>query len=126
MNSPRQALLFSGLLGFTAVALAAAGSHLVAGPEPGLASRSWQAANGMHLFHATALLALSAAMQSGSSRLLRFAGWAWLAGVVLFSGSLYVQVLRNMESTWGIAPLGGSLLMAGWIAVAAAAARRTA
>lgn len=117
----RQAQLLSGLLGLSAVALAAAGSHLVAGSEQDAAQRSWQAANTMHLVHALALLAVSTQLQSQASRALRFCAWSWVAGVVLFSGSLYLQAWLDLGGTSGIAPLGGILLMAGWSALAIAA-----
>ncbi len=46
------------------------------------------------------------------------AGWLFLAGVVLFSGSLYVLVLLDLPVMGAIAPLGGSSFIAGWLAFA--------
>lgn len=121
----RQAQLLSGLLGLSAVALAAAGSHLVSGADQGLALRSWQAANTMHLAHTLALLALSTQLQPQASTALRYCAWFWVAGVILFSGSLYLQAWLGLTGTAGVAPLGGMLLMAGWGALAVAAWNRT-
>ncbi|NND45256.1 MAG: DUF423 domain-containing protein [Xanthomonadales bacterium] len=116
----------AGLLGLSAVGLAAAGSHVVAGPDAGQAARVWQAANGMHLLHAAALLALAPSLVARAPLFLRLAGWAWTAGVLLFSGSLYLRVVLDLPSLRAVAPLGGLLLMAGWLSVVlAAAGKRT-
>lgn len=116
----------AGLLGFTAVLLAAAGSHVVAGQDPGQTEKVWQAANGMHLLHAAALLALAPSLVARAPLFLRLAGWAWTAGVLLFSGSLYLRVVLELPGLRAVAPIGGLLLMAGWLfVVLAAAGKRT-
>lgn len=70
------------------------------------------------LTHALALLAVGLAARQRRGRALTVAGWSFLAGIVLFSGSLYVLTLTGQKA-WGmVAPIGGTLLIVGWAALA--------
>lgn len=73
-----------------------------------------------HMYHALGLLALgvAAGQQSEVRRSHRIAAWCFLLGVVLFSGSLYVLVLSGMRWLGAITPIGGTLMIVGWIAFA--------
>jgi uncharacterized membrane protein YgdD (TMEM256/DUF423 family) len=115
--------LLGGLLGLSGVVMAALGSHVVAdtgvpGPDR---YRSWQAANLLHLLHAVTLLSLAALAREAATRLWGLAGLAMVLGVVLFSGSIYLSILVEGAATGGIAPIGGTVLMLGWLLVALAA-----
>ena len=76
------------------------------------------------MYHAIALLLVAILM----SRLetpptaLLVSGWLFIIGVAIFSGSLYVLSLTGIKSLGAVAPLGGLALMAGWGALAVAAA----
>jgi uncharacterized membrane protein YgdD (TMEM256/DUF423 family) len=106
----RSNLLAAGLLGFTGIVLGAFGAHAL---REQLAERGmtqvWQTAVLYHLLHALALLALPA--WTGVRRL-------WLAGVVLFSGSLYWLALGGPKILGPVTPLGGLTLLAGWALLA--------
>ncbi len=71
------------------------------------------------LAHALALLgvALLAGRATPPPRLVTLAGWAFLAGTLLFSGGLYVMGLTGARALGPIVPAGGLLLMAGWLAL---------
>jgi uncharacterized membrane protein YgdD (TMEM256/DUF423 family) len=56
-------------------------------------------------------------------RTIRFAGWAFVAGTLLFSGSLYALALTGVTKLGAVTPLGGVGFIAGWIALAVAAVR---
>jgi len=62
-----------------------------------------------HVYHALALLALGAAR--GPEK----AGWCFIAGIVVFSGSLYVLALTGEKRLGMITPIGGVLFLAGWV-----------
>jgi uncharacterized membrane protein YgdD (TMEM256/DUF423 family) len=62
-----------------------------------------------HVYHALALLALGAAR--GPEK----AGWCFVAGIVVFSGSLYVLALTGEKRLGMITPIGGVLFLAGWV-----------
>lgn len=61
-----------------------------------------------HVYHALALLALGAAR--GPEK----AGWCFIAGIVVFSGSLYLLALTGEKRLGMITPIGGLLFLAGW------------
>lgn len=75
------------------------------------------------MYHALALLAAAGAAGRWPVRLVRAAGWLFVAGTVLFSGSLYALALSGVGTLGVITPLGGVAFLAGWACLAAAAWR---
>lgn len=115
----RLALTLGALLAFAAVALGAFGAHaLKARLSPDLAS-VWQTAVQYHGWHALALLAVGLVLahrpEAGAVAL---AGWLFVAGIALFSGSLYALALGAPRGLGAVTPLGGLALLAGWGAFA--------
>ena len=112
----------ASVIGASGVAMGAFGAHAL---ESSLASRAttavWETATLYHLVHALAILivVLFPASSSRSLRLpeLRRAAWCWVAGVVLFSGSLYALALGGPSWLGPVTPLGGLAFIAGWILV---------
>ena len=77
-----------------------------------------------HLFHALGLLAAGlAAMQIPDSAYLRWSGWLMLAGIVLFSGSLYLLSVSGLRWLGMITPFGGVAFIVAWMLFAAAIAK---
>ncbi len=70
------------------------------------------------MYHALGLLAVAWAIGRWPGPALQFAGWAFLAGTVLFSGSLYVLSLSGARWLGAITPLGGLAFLTGWLALA--------
>ncbi len=115
----RKIALAAACLGFSAVLLGAIGAHALkqrVGPQE---LEVWKTAALYHALHAVALLALAAWRTDGRWGV--WAGRAWVAGVGVFSGSLYLLVLSKADlgmapAGWlgAITPIGGVLLMAGW------------
>ena len=70
------------------------------------------------LYHALALLAVGWAAARWSHPLINASGWAFGAGIVLFSGSLYLLALTGIRSLGAITPLGGLAFIAGWACLA--------
>ncbi len=106
--------LAAGLLGLTGVALGAFGAHAL---KDNLAAsghtETWRTAVLYQLLHAAALLALAGWRDSHGGPDSRVAG-CWVAGVLLFSGSLYVLSLGGPALLGPVTPLGGLCLLAGW------------
>lgn len=73
-----------------------------------------------HMYHALGLLALgiAAAQQQSVRKSHRVAAWCFVLGILLFSGSLYVLVLTGLKWLGAITPIGGTLMIIGWIAFA--------
>jgi uncharacterized membrane protein YgdD (TMEM256/DUF423 family) len=68
-----------------------------------------------HMFHALAILAASLAPDIWWRRLrLRAACWAWIAGIMIFSGSLYLLAVTGAKWLGAVTPIGGVAFVAGW------------
>jgi uncharacterized membrane protein YgdD (TMEM256/DUF423 family) len=81
----------------------------------------WQTAARYHVYHALALLAVAYASTRWSAGLVAGAGWLFVAGIMLFSGSLYVLALTDIKVLGAITPLGGLCFLAGWCCLGLAA-----
>ena len=107
---PSLYLRLAALLCFLAVALGAFGAHaLKATLDQHAMTEVWNKAVLYHFMHALALvvLALVAAGPRGP-------WWLLFAGILLFSGSLYLMALTNLRWMGAITPLGGLCFLAGW------------
>lgn len=117
--SPRWPRSLAALLGFCGVAAGAFGAHALRDLVTPEQLTTWETAANYQLLHAVALLAVSGWLQSPlSSRLqfwLRLACGLMAAGVLLFSGSLYILVLTGISAFGPITPLGGLALLLAWL-----------
>jgi uncharacterized membrane protein YgdD (TMEM256/DUF423 family) len=104
----------AALLGLSAVVLAALGAHAIPLDSPD-AERLWNVALQIHMFHAAALLAIAALAAALPAR--GFApGWMIMAlGTLVFSGSLYLRAAGVLLLPEGLPPIGGLLLLVGWL-----------
>jgi uncharacterized membrane protein YgdD (TMEM256/DUF423 family) len=75
------------------------------------------------MYHALGMLAVGLLAMHGASTAGNVAGWSFLLGTLLFSGSLYALVLTGIAKLGMITPVGGVLFIVGWVALAAAAIR---
>jgi uncharacterized membrane protein YgdD (TMEM256/DUF423 family) len=115
----RHLLLASAANGFLAVALGAFGahglkSHLADVPDVARRLGWWDTAAHYHLVHAVVLGVLALAAERVSRAWLGRAGTAMLAGIALFSGSLYVMALTGASVLGAVTPFGGLGLLLGW------------
>lgn len=128
----RTILRTAGILGTTGVGLGAFGAHKL---QTVLAERGmtgvWETAVRYHLLHAVALLFVAVWVKQSLNEKSAAMAWiarTWIAGTVLFSGSLYGLALGGPRWLGPVTPLGGICLIAGWIIVIFAgspAARKT-
>jgi uncharacterized membrane protein YgdD (TMEM256/DUF423 family) len=122
--SARLTLVVASLAMFLAVALGAFGAHaLKARLSPDMTA-TWQTAVQYHAWHALALFGLGLLMLHWPERAdLGIASWLLLAGIVLFSGSLYALALTGVRGLGAVTPVGGVLFLAGWLVLTWAVAR---
>jgi uncharacterized membrane protein YgdD (TMEM256/DUF423 family) len=101
----------AGALGFLAVALGAFGAHGLRDLlQKHNTTETWQTAVFYHFAHAIVLLVLSAREPE------RRGPWfCFLAGIVVFSGSLYLLSVTGIQWLGAITPLGGVAFLAGWL-----------
>lgn len=149
--SARTCLIIAACFGFSGVLMGAFGAHKLAGNKDGgyLQSKyeqlpdkvvaghklpaaykylqDYKTAVRYHMWHALALLAIGLHLNSSPSKSGRVAARCFVAGIILFSGSLYLLVIagpRFLGIPWGaVTPLGGTLLLAGWVSTAVAFAK---
>jgi len=108
--------------GFLAVAMGAFGAH---GLKPRIEAMgqlaNFQTAAQYHMYMALAMLAVGLLQAMGrSGTALSIAGWGFLIGSTIFSGTLYALSLTGLRWLGAITPIGGTVILIGWIALAVA------
>ena len=116
--------LLGALSGGLAVAAGAFAAHGLRGRLAPDLLAVFETAARYQMYHALALLAVAIQAERRPGRLAVLAGWLFVAGTVLFSGSLYALALSGVAVLGAITPLGGLAFLAGWGCLAAAAWRR--
>lgn len=117
----RKTFLRAGsILAFLAVGLGALGSHALKGILSPERLVSFETGVRYHLVHALAVLIVATLLHFGKKQALTVSGWLFIGGVVLFSGSIYFLAMQevfgiNLSFLGPITPVGGILLMAGWL-----------
>jgi len=111
------------LLAALAVGLGAFGAHGLRSRVDAPMLAVFETAVRYQMYHALALLAVGWASTRGTTTLINASGWAFAAGIVLFSGSLYLIVAGAPRWLGAITPLGGLAFIAGWLLLAIAALR---
>jgi uncharacterized membrane protein YgdD (TMEM256/DUF423 family) len=117
----RTFLLLGAVAAFLAVTLGAFGAHGLRGRLSPEMMAVFQTGVQYHMAHALALVLVSAIMGRMGGWLIQTAGWAFLAGIVLFSGSLYALALSGVTTLGAITPIGGLAFLVGWACLAFAA-----
>lgn len=113
--------ILGAILAFLSVALGAFGAHVLTDKfkEPKYA-QNWNTAAQYQMYHGLGLILigiLSSDSFFGSTSLLTWAGYMMFAGVIFFSGSLYVLSVTGMKKLGAIAPIGGVSFLAAWFLV---------
>ncbi len=84
---------------------------------------TWHTAARYHFYHAVALLAVAYAAGRWGGALTTASGWLFVAGILLFSGSLYALSTSGLRVLGAITPLGGLCFMLGWLLLLVTAIR---
>ncbi len=110
--------------GFMAVALGAFGAHVLASKVDARQFDVFEKAVQYQMWHALALLGVGVLGDYMPGRMLTWSGMAFTAGLVLFSGSLYVIGFTGNRSFGVVAPFGGVAFLIGWVLLFAAVVMR--
>ena len=119
----RNFLLVGAVLAFVAVGLGAFGAHGLRGRLAPDMLAVFETGVRYHMYHALALILTSLLMARINGWLVTAAGWCFVAGIVLFSGSLYALALSGVTILGAITPLGGLAFLVGWAWLAISALR---
>ena len=115
-------LAIASLLAGTSVILGAFASHGLKGKLSESALAIWETGTKYQMYHALALILIAILLERSPNFLpLIIAGYAFIAGIAIFSGSLYVLSLSGIKWLGAITPLGGVAFIAGWISLAVTA-----
>ncbi|HEX4079451.1 MAG TPA: DUF423 domain-containing protein [Rhizomicrobium sp.] len=113
-------LFVAALNGFVAAAAGAFGAHGLQGRLDAQALAIFETGARYQMYHALAIGLAALALRSGAAQL---ACALFLAGIILFSGSLYLLALTGAHAFGFVTPFGGLAFLAGWATLAWAAMR---
>ncbi|MCH7596245.1 MAG: DUF423 domain-containing protein [Planctomycetes bacterium] len=113
-------VVVAAINGLLAVVAGAFGAHALREHLTERSMATFETAARYQMYHALALLAVAALLANSQSRSARVAGIFMLAGIALFSGSLYWIALCEDAPAWlgPVTPIGGVFLMLGWFSLA--------
>ena len=111
------------VVGFLAVGMGAFGAHSLSDRLKALGTlANYETAAQYQMYHALALVAVGGLAIAGrTGTAVAVAGWGFLLGTLVFSGSLYILSLTGIRWLGAITPIGGVALLVGWLALAVAA-----
>ena len=110
--------LFTGLSGLVSVIMGAFGTHGLRGRIDDNLLHAFETGVTYQLSHSLALFGVCILMQMwGSKTALQFAGFGFIIGILLFSGSLYAMALTGAKWIGPVTPIGGLALITGWTAL---------
>lgn len=111
----RKLLILAALFGMLGVTLGAFGAHGLKGHISEHMLANWHTAVFYHMIHALALLGTALASARLRQNTVVLAGWFFVTGILIFSGSLYIMALTGMKWLGAITPIGGVSLIVGWL-----------
>lgn len=116
-------LRWASVMAFLAVALGAMASHGLKDSVSDIAVNIFETGVRYQFYHAIALFLVAIIYRTFPGKLMKAAGWFFIAGIILFSGSLYIltyvkaAVLPGYKWVGPITPIGGICFLAGWVCI---------
>jgi len=111
----KQTLSLAALSGMLAVALGAFGAHVLKGIISFEMLEVYKTGVQYQFYHTFALLAVGVLMYFNPSKVLKWSAYLFIAGIVLFSGSLYVLAISGIKAVGIITPFGGIVWIVAWM-----------
>jgi uncharacterized membrane protein YgdD (TMEM256/DUF423 family) len=118
MSAARRFAAIGAVLGLLAVALGAFGTHALERVIPSDLVSAYETATRFQMYHALALVATGLLHDRWPRPQFAWGGWLFVAGVVIFSGSLFLLAVTGARWLGAVTPVGGACLIAGWGAMA--------
>lgn len=113
---PRLLCMLGAVFGLLSVALGAFGAHGLKGVLSDDMLATFETGARYQMYHAGALIAVGWIGRTVRSSWLSWAGWSFIGGILLFSGSLYLMALTGTRWLGAVTPLGGLAFIVGWSA----------
>ncbi len=105
-------------IAFLAVAAGAFGAHALQTRIPSERLVTFETAARYQMYHGLGLLAVAWALSQWQAGAIAWAGWLFVVGIVIFSGSLYALALSGLSWLGAITPMGGLCFLVGWLCLA--------
>lgn len=115
MPESRKFMVIASVFGLTGVALGAFGAHSLKSAISSEMLSVFETGVRYQMYHSFALYVVSWALQSKRSTKFLVAAWSFVAGVILFSGSLYILAMSGIRWFGIVTPIGGVSLLGGWL-----------
>ena len=111
----RTFIILGSLLSFVGVALGAFAAHALKDKLPPDLFAIWEVGVRYHMYHALGLFAVAWVSAQFPDANVFVSGWLFVAGIVIFSGSLYLMSLSGVRWLGAVRPIGGLCYLAGWL-----------
>lgn len=111
-------IIIGAISGALSVTLGAFGAHALRERLTASLLDTFETGVRYEIYHAFAIFVVAFALTRWTSPLLVYAGWAFVVGTIIFSGSLYLLALSDTRWLGAITPIGGVAFIAGWILLA--------
>ena len=116
-------LILGASLAAIGVSAGAAGAHLLRNIISEVRFITFNKAVRYQMYHSFALIFIAIFSSQNPGKVLNIAGWFFLSGILLFSGSLYLIVLTGVQGFEILSPIGGTAFVLGWITLAYSASQ---
>jgi len=123
MRMERLFMMIGALSAAVSVAAGAFGAHALRARLEPRQLEVFETAARYQMYHALALLVVAWAASRWPGSLVSASGWLFVAGTILFSGSLYAMTFTGVRALGAITPIGGVCFIAGWLCLVVVAAR---
>jgi uncharacterized membrane protein YgdD (TMEM256/DUF423 family) len=124
LKTSRTFIIIGAISGFLSISFGAFGAHAIKQwMSPDLMA-IYQTAVSYQVYHSLGLILIALVYQQQQNRLIKTAGWLMLAGIIIFSGSLYTLSLTDTRWLGAITPIGGTLLLSAWLLLALGASKK--
>lgn len=117
-------IIIASVLGALSVAIGAFGAHALKAKLEAIGRlETFETAVKYQFYHTFAILAVAILMDKIVGKGFEYAGWSFLGGILVFSGSLYILCLTGVTKWGAVTPIGGLLFIIGWVLMAYSASK---
>lgn len=114
-KTSRNLIIIGAISGFLSISFGAFGAHAIKQWMSVDLMAIYQTAVSYQIYHSLGLILIALVYQHQQNTLIKTAGWLMLAGIIIFSGSLYTLSLTDTRWLGAITPVGGILLLLAWL-----------
>lgn len=114
-KTSRNLIIIGAISGFLSISFGAFGAHAIKQWMSADLMAIYQTAVSYQIYHSLGLILIALVYQQQQNTLIKTAGWLMLAGIIIFSGSLYALSLTDTRWLGAITPVGGILLLLAWL-----------